>query len=669
MFSGAYFHHTYPGHESPLAAMSLTPLIFLCVDAIFYQAAWRWVLLGMLAVGLQCLAGFPQAVYYTALLATLYAAMRIVFYEDRLLILRRFFLIYAGGAMLAAVQLLPGLQTAGESVRQGGNNFQFAATCPLPPENLVHFLAPAVLGDGENSPYIGTWYPWEVSIFSGISTLFLAGFGAALGDKRKRQFATTLAVISLVLALGVNVKPVFTALYYALPLFSSFRTTARFNWFMTLYVAMLAGIGFDVVVSAQPWKRRPVIIALVGAAALGMLSIGFALWARAGVEGDWGQFVRSMSATDAQVLGHPIITDQLISETGKFAAWQFCHSALTLLCMAGALLSLRWWRHGAYLLAAVTVVEMVVFANTLFMSKNGLVATPMYQSYPSNWAAARYGDPAALRYLHPTLEFPNTAMVHDFDDLYGYDPVTLKRYADLMAISQDADPDRTNFVPQFAKLRYLGIMQMLRCHYVFYTQPGANADGSPVRVPLIAPLPNPMPELQLISRYQLTPTRDEVAAALRQNSFNPRQLVLLESKPDPEPVPATPGASPGWAEITAHSTDWLEIKADLSQPAILLVTDAYSSAWRVRPLDDNSSQAAYNVMPANYALRAIPLAAGRHHFLLEYVPIGYKVGKWISIASLLAWIYLVFRDWRLRSGRIEAPDKVMSHSTTAASAT
>jgi len=634
MFSGAYFHHSYPGHESPLAAMSLAPLVFLSIDGIFYEFAWRWILLGMLAVGLQCLAGFPQAVYYTGLMSALYVVMRIVFYENRLLILRRFVLIYGGGAMIAAVQLLPGLQTAGESVRQGGNSFEFASSGALPPENLVHLLAPFVLGDLERSPYVGIGYPWELSVFCGASTLVLAGAGAVCGDPRTRRFATTLAVISLVLALGVNIKPVYTALFYALPLFKSFRVAARFNWFMTLYIAMLAGIGFDVLVSIRPWKRWPTLVAFGGAVAVGVLAVCCASSAGAGINGAWGHFVQSLgSRSSGDVFIVPrVVDDAMVIATGKFAAWQFGQTAVALCCMAGVLLSLRWWPQCAYLLAGVTIIEMVIFANSI------LVWGPMYQRYPANWTQAVYTDSAGFRYLHPTLEFPNTAMLYNFDDLYGYDPVTLKRYSDLIAITQDVDPDRTNFVTQIARVKYPQLFQMLRCHDIFYIQEGQNPDGSRARGAAIMQVPDPMPELQLVSRYVVAPSRDEVAAAIRQPSFNPRQLVVLESQPDPAPPPARPAAAPGWADVVGRSTDWLEIKAELSAPAILLVTDAYSKAWRARPLEENGPQPAYTVMPANYALRAIPLAAGKHHFILEYVPIGFTIGKWISIASILAWI-------------------------------
>ena len=43
----------------------------------------------------------------------------------------------------------------------------------------------------------------------------------------------------------------------------------------------------------------------------------------------------------------------------------------------------------------------------------------------------------------------------------------------------------------------------------------------------------------------------------------------------------------------------------------------------------------YEVLPANFVLRAIPLAAGRHHFTLEYTPKGLKEGRAISLAALL----------------------------------
>jgi len=74
---------------------------------------------------------------------------------------------------------------------------------------------------------------------------------------------------------------------------------------------------------------------------------------------------------------------------------------------------------------------------------------------------------------------------------------------------------------------------------------------------------------------------------------------------------------------------------------MLLITDTYSKGWRVKPLA-GSIQNHYRIMPANYALMAIPLTAGKHHCRLEYQPKSFVVGKWISLSALAIYLLLVF---------------------------
>jgi uncharacterized membrane protein YfhO len=40
-------------------------------------------------------------------------------------------------------------------------------------------------------------------------------------------------------------------------------------------------------------------------------------------------------------------------------------------------------------------------------------------------------------------------------------------------------------------------------------------------------------------------------------------------------------------------------------------------------------------MPANHALRAIPLDAGQHHIMLEYRPPSVRAGQLVSAAGLI----------------------------------
>ena len=73
------------------------------------------------------------------------------------------------------------------------------------------------------------------------------------------------------------------------------------------------------------------------------------------------------------------------------------------------------------------------------------------------------------------------------------------------------------------------------------------------------------------------------------------------------------------------------------RPAILLITDPYSRDWRAVPLA-GSSQQSYEILPADYILRAIPLAAGHHHLLVEYAPPSFRTGRAISLAAFVLWI-------------------------------
>jgi hypothetical protein len=181
---------------------------------------------------------------------------------------------------------------------------------------------------------------------------------------------------------------------------------------------------------------------------------------------------------------------------------------------------------------------------------------------------------------------------------------------------------------------------MLRLEYVL----GQSDDAVQV---LAGPpqIPAPLPRLALLRDYAVHPTERDVLTALDSPDWDPTRTVLLESEPHPAPVRGTDG---GTVTLRDESTDHLTIAADLPAPAILLVTDAYSRGWHARAVED-SGQAAYEVMPADAVLRAVPLAAGRHLIRLEYVPDGYRLGVVVSCLALGALGLVGLRAWTSRT--------------------
>ena len=157
--------------------------------------------------------------------------------------------VVALGVGLAAVQLLPTLELAGQSIRSGGLTFREVVSFSLDPRRLLIGLLPTF---GENLPdRFGTPAYAEYVAFVGVVGLLLAALGLLAGRRTSegnlrsaRGLAAALVVIGFALALGLY-DPLYFVLYKLVPGFDLFRAPAR--W-LSLYVAglaILAGYGVE----------------------------------------------------------------------------------------------------------------------------------------------------------------------------------------------------------------------------------------------------------------------------------------------------------------------------------------------------------------------------------------------------------------------------------------
>ncbi|MFP6582968.1 MAG: hypothetical protein VCD00_10510, partial [Candidatus Hydrogenedentota bacterium] len=256
-YGSAYFLRVLAGHVTMLAALSWSPLLFLAVDKLFKRPSAGWTLVGVLATTMMVLAGHPQSLYMTALAVGLYCLLNLWRSEQRGKVIGCLAVIAILPIFMGAVQLLTGLQVSQESMRTGGTSFDFATTFSFHPENLLTLLAPTVFGDSVHLMYWARWAYWDSTLFLGISGLALALLGATQGDRDQRRFLAILALLFGCIALG-RYTPLYQLVYNVLPGVSSFRSPSKFMFPATLFVAMLAGIGWDTLLRA---KKRPTVIA------------------------------------------------------------------------------------------------------------------------------------------------------------------------------------------------------------------------------------------------------------------------------------------------------------------------------------------------------------------------------------------------------------------------
>ncbi|MCX5788284.1 MAG: hypothetical protein NTX64_07245 [Elusimicrobia bacterium] len=628
MFGGTYFPHIYAGHLPNLCAMVWAPLIFLAIDGVLSGASQgsgldtrraRWPLLGMFAVAMQIFAGHPQYVFYTGLAAGLYAGLRLLDAERPIQAAALLSSIYIGGALLASVQLLAGLQANAETIRNQPLLFQFAAMFGFPQENLLTLIAPQFFGAMSPAhPYWGRCYPWEMSVFLGVTGSTLAIYGAATAEKRTRRTLLAMVGTLAVLALGVH-TPLFRVLYDFAPGFDRFRGTSKFMFPASLFLAALAAHGLD-----RLWRDRGVRrSALVGVCAVAGVFLAAAIFIRAA---DWRPVIHAMQASRESYLRPADAGDPRFVERARAGA----SNALVLAAATlGALGAIGFGARRApvflYAVLALAILEVFSFARG---SRDTFDSAAAVMPDMRRFLAEHPGD-----YRVFDLWAPGSALSLGAQDIWGDDPGIVRRYAEFITWTQGGDPARATAYVAFRKLDPLYALLRLRCAVA------REQDGS--RVIVDAPSP-PLPHVQLVSRVRVIGERDRIFAAMREPGFDPRKEVILETVPVPAPGG---GETPGTVRVTGSSTDSLEVEAATTKPAILLVTDLYTPAWRAVGLP-GSAQSSYALQPADYILRAVPLSAGQHHLRIEYAPRAYAVGKWISVFSWLGFGFVALRGLR-----------------------
>ena len=626
MFGGAHFPHIYAGHLTNLSCIAWIPLLFLALDGYCRSRSTWWLLLGVFTTTMQILAGHPQYVFYTGVAAVIYLLLRLYGSAHRWQIAAGFTAMYMGGACLSAVQLLSGMEAASVGVRSGGLPYAFAAMFSFPPENFLTLLTPGVLGDLSSFPYWGRWYLWETCLFVGVTGLVLSVCGGIWGDRKLRCFSVTMVAVLLVLALGTY-TPLHRLLYTWVPGFNLFRSQAKFIGLASLFIAMLAAVGTDLLL------RKPVLLARRLWPALlivGLMVGGVSMWvqqsADASQPGLWKSVVETMASTQEVYIPQHVYQDPaFVKSAGVFTAKSLSICCAMFLVSALLLLFIKRSPKAAYLVTLVGAVELLSFAATTNQTfdLNSLRIPEIEQLLNS--------DPGDYRILLPQNRH-NSAMSMGARDIWGFDPGVLKRYAEFMTFTQGNDPNQAT--------QYLNVsnphplLEMIRCRYLFIAQDNGFR---------LHTFPRPMPRLNLVDDWQVLSDREAIFAAMSEPSFDPRKKAILET---PWEASRSGGTSDGTVRLVDASTDHLTIEASLSSPALLVITDNYSPGWRATALS-GSDQTEYQLLPANYVLKAVPLRPGTHRLRVEYLPTAYRVGKWISILALLVFVVVAGREtWK-----------------------
>lgn len=635
MFNGAFFLHIYAGHLSNICAMSWVPLIFRSVDHLMAKPSLIGWVGGCLAFAAHILAGHPQYVYYTVLAIAIYglvhglcsirAGKSEVSARKTRCGLMLSLLMPLGGAALCAVQILPGLETASESVRSGGVPISFAAMFSFPPENLLTLVTPYLFGFlSTDSLYWGRTYLWETNLFFGVVSLTLAFYGILEGGRRGWT-AAFMSAVFIFLALGAH-TPLFTFLFDYLPGFNRFRGTAKFIFYGSLFLAFLAGLGWHRLQAgretpiAARWRSTPrtdffylfvLIFSFVmtaGGAYLALAAAGnFPL-------SPWKGLLTTIAASGESYVYQGLYGDErFIRLSAHEGSVHFFVAGVVLLVAALFWrLSHKGKKTGRWCLATLAVMEVFVFAMmSVTYFDPAEITPPGLRRF-----VASIGDENRIL----NLWRPNLSLHLRTYDLWGYDPVIPRRYAELMAFTQGQDPRQASQNIHFH--RYHPLFRMLRLRYII--TPGEG-------VLKLQECPGALGRVQIVRDWHVETAPGRILAIMDSPDFDPEKRMILEQLPPFIPTPCT---GDDQAQVVFQQPGEMVIAAHLSCPGMLLITDNYTRGWQAVSLVEKRERN-YEIFRANYTLMAIPLEKGEHRLRVFYRPRTLILGAGISALTLI----------------------------------
>ena len=562
-----------------------------------------WVGVGAIAVALQILSGYPQYVFYTGLLAGVLALVTAYGRSTRRWRpLAAVVAVYALGAALAAVQLLPAVEVASLSRRASGVSLDEFLQLPASPAVIAGMMMPRAAAT--------TTFPYVVvgGIFVGTLVVALAVEGAR-SRAPLRVFLTITLLVTFVLAIG-PFSPLGT-LAHGIPGLNAFRYPFKHLLEVVFCVAALAGFGVQSLLDGRRGARTCVAVgALFTAGWSAPVLLRPASF-------HWSIAVSVAGAATFLVL---VLFDR--------------RRAAAVAALATVWLTLAGNRGALFALASVEIPALPPIVDTLGQ-RNRTVLGPRYAA--ALRSATRPDDVYGLLGIDYPTEF-RVPSVH------GSSPFVWGPLRDALSLSEDGMFTRPRVVAvpsdqtlDLLGVRYVGSTQQPFGGTVIQEQPRA----------IVAERARALPVLRFVDRALcLDPGATSEELHRRRYDFGAVALLDCESRP---PLPAIARARQlSRISLVEGTAGRLRMRTRVpgASPGVLVVSQADMPGWQARV-----DGAAVPIYRAYGLVQAIVVPPGVHDVDLDYLPRSFVTGGAVSLVALVAGLgACAFAHRRARRG-------------------
>lgn len=160
-----------------------------------------------------------------------------------------------------------------------------------------------------------------------------------------------------------------------------------------------------------------------------------------------------------------------------------------------------------------------------------------------------------------------------------------------------------------------------------------------------APIAPYRPRLSFARSYRVEPSPVRAWTRSAAGEVDVAREVLLDRDPSPRPLPGS--RSPILvARIAEDRPERVVAEIATNSAGLLVVTDLFYPGW-IAEEDGRRLE----ILRADGVLRAVALPAGSHRITFLYRPLSFRIGAGISVAALLAMLFLAYQGEPIRVGR------------------
>jgi hypothetical protein len=637
------------GHGSQLVNSAYIPLLLWLTT--------RWLSRGglqnlgglALAGGFQMLRGHAQIAFYTWLAVGLYTSIDLVAdLRPRpegtpaapplpTKLARAAGVVAAMGLAFAIAGFynLPLRDYAQYSIRGGGPGggvgIDYATAWSLSGRELPTIVVPGAVGFG-GSTYWGTMpftdYP---NAYVGMITAALALLGL-LAWSRARAFAVAIALVALMISFGRHF-PLYGFLYQHLPLFNKFRVPVMILVLFQLGVALGAAWGWSAVIEPSPRSERVRRTLLAIGAALALLlvlgAVGQGAW-RDGYLAAVHAARPDLPPDAAELAFRGFISDLLrVSLLGLAAlaiallAFRRSLSPVVASALASILLLLEIWPVSARVVGPVVGPRV---PHVLDQGRDDVVEF-----------LEKQGPPGSFR-IWPIAEIQSNRFAgFGVASIGGYHAAKPRLFQDLVDSMVVPSPQAPVAFPlpwmRLLAIRYLVSQESIEVPWLRSVYQGSA---------IVFENAMALPRATLVGYYRVAPSAAAALDSVGRAGYDPVHMTWLTS--DPHLALGGAVVEGARATITESRLNRVAVDVDAPAPALLRLADLWYPDW-VATVDGRRAP----ILRVDYALRAVPVAAGRHHVEFRFESKAARDGLLLSCAGLAAALLLLaFGWWRTR---------------------